>query len=980
MLLGLCAVGLAQAQLAGDCASLGGRYLNAAGACTLCPAGYGCPSSTLAINSSTLESYRCQPGSYSPDMGSTGCTPCPANTIAASKGQISCTACPITDSSPANSSACTVCGNTTFYYKNGNSCLSKTVCQPGRQYESSPGTSTSDRTCRSLTPCTQVGTYLPAGTTCVTGGKLLCPDTRKQYIRRYPTGVSDWECWTWQACPAKHYVRQRLEADPEGYILREQVCAAYTACNLDKQYLLVDGTGTEMMDNVCMPVTECDAATQYVAVEKTSTSDRVCKDRTVCDPLVEYTLWLGNGTHDTACAPRTLCSDQSYELQAPVQSHRNLGVTVMGRDSVCQNYTKCGPGSYASFPGNSTADRACSPCPPGSYSLGGSEGECLPCLVGTYADTAGATACKACTVCDDAFVEPRTWIWQEGGAVPPEGSDNYTWFLCPANATCKSAYRSLCTAAADAACMVCPSPAFYLDPASNLCKGCDTGYVEVALTDQAGAVPAAERCEQCPAGYYCPGPGTHKLCPGGMISFLALSGESQQAEARILDTGPDDDSTVVKFVTVPSSPPGSSLPSQCSCNARGGFQADKGAFLRCEACPDGTFSVPGQQGDCTVCPVGKYSKADVWAMGRRVRSPPPPLDLCHLLNQATVHRASGISGIGAIDAFKVNVGTVGFPIYPYRTVEEAIREVLALAANASLAQVRAACAPLLAAVGNPATLEAEPVLVGATECTPCPAEAPSTKREGATSAQECTRCPAEHFWDGKAGRCARCKAPCSAGTNYEHVPCTDSTDRECRFCDRTVCGYGEYPSTCPDSDPLNPSRGCRKCNNKPEGDDSSEYVPFDPSLQMIGFFAGGGARQSDLTSCPWRCREGFFVVRELGSSSGGSNLAATSRCEPCTRYNATTCPAGFVYLPCTGDADASCGSRRCDPEAAGMPSNNAEWVLAAKGPGTEAGIVRNGGPALSPLDETLPNQGCMWACKEGYKEVQAPASGVRLCV
>lgn len=504
-----------------------------------------------------------------------------------------------------------------------------------------------------------------------------------------------------------------------------------------------------------------------------------------------------------------------------------------------------------------------------------------------------------------------------------------------------------------------------------MCKGCDTGHVVVQSVASLSMLLPTERCQQCPAGYYCPNQGTYKLCPGGMVSFLAPLGGAQQDEVQILDTRDGmSGSTVVQFVTVPSSPVGSSLASHCSCTAKGGFREARGAFLHCEACPSGWFAPPGE--GCSVCPVGKYSQATLEERGRHVQSPPTGQQVCDLLKKAFSKQQGSI--FTPITLSGVVAGTVGFPVYPYPTVEAAARGLLDLDASASLQDTMAACALL-----PEAPVGGEPILVGATECTPCPPEAPSTKREGTASREGCSVCPDEHFLDPAQGVCKKCREPCAASTHYEHTPCTDTTNRVCRFCDRAVCGYGEYPSSCPDSDPLNPSRGCKRCNNKPEGDESSEYVAFDPALKRIDFAgsAGSAAQEGDLTSCPWRCKPGFFVVREPGTE-GASNLAAASRCQACTAYNATTCPAGSVYHPCTGDADASCGVGLCDPKQAGMPSNNAEWVLAVLAGGGE--IVRNGGPGLLPANGTLPNQGCLWACKEGYREVQAPASGVRLCV
>lgn len=244
------------------------------------------------------------------------------------------------------------------------------------------------------------------------------------------------------------------------------------------------------------------------------------------------------------------------------------------------------------------------------------------------------------------------------------------------------------------------------------------------------------------------------------------------------------------------------------------------------------------------------------------------------------------------------------------------------------------------------------VVVGATECKSCADPSrPHTKQNGSWYVENCTKCPSEHFFDVGSNTCKKCSAPCS-GANaiapnlFETRECTDDHDRFCSFCDGTTCQPGEYYSGCPGGNPLFPSRGCGSCTNAPSA--NARYI--EPVV-----------RPTTSTSCPWVCNEGFY------------STATGNECFPCTTFNATTCPAGKIFVPCSDEEerDASC-NMDCLP--GDKPLLHSRWVKA---------VIDSAGGTGRPLrndDPSRHNEACLWECEDGFEMVRKGDSNVALCV
>jgi len=263
----------------------------------------------------------------------------------------------------------------------------------------------------------------------------------------------------------------------------------------------------------------------------------------------------------------------------------------------------------------------------------------------------------------------------------------------------------------------------------------------------------------------------------------------------------------------------------------------------------------------------------------------------------------------------------------------------------------------------------ETVTIGASVCTPCPASRPHTWDVGSTSEEACKRCPENQFFDAAASRCRACRPPCDTPYEYEVVPCTDTTQRFCVFCDMRdeACdaSLGEYPSSALDGQgwpgPIDEWRACARCSNKPLGETSYYFAPE----------AGSEAKAAGIW-CTWRCVAGYFS--ELGSD--GQQQQQGEVCKPCTPMTAENCKPGFIHRPCSSETneDASC-SEPCDAEALGKPGGNSdetsEWVwttlVTVEGTGGSNDAGRR--LALNPSGgmDGSPNQGCMWRCKAGFR-------------
>lgn len=159
-----------------------------------------------------------------------------------------------------------------------------------------------------------------------------------------------------------------------------------------------------------------------------------------------------------------------------------------------------------------------------------------------------------------------------------------------------------------------------------------------------------------------------------------------------------------KFVTVPTSTPGSIFPSSCSCSTAGGFEGGSSTGLvGCTPCEDGYYSAPGMQA-CQQCPAGKYA--------------------ARLVGQRDFYRCPNATS----PAIRFS------PAYVWKSPVP----------SNMLGQL--GCMQLA---------------VGADACTSCPASRPYTLGAGSTSLEDCRRCPSGMYMDNVLSRCVQCRAACS---------------------------------------------------------------------------------------------------------------------------------------------------------------------------------------------------------------------------
>jgi hypothetical protein len=233
--------------------------------------------------------------------------------------------------------------------------------------------------------------------------------------------------------------------------------------------------------------------------------------------------------------------------------------------------------------------------------------------------------------------------------------------------------------------------------------------------------------------------------------------------------------------------------------------------------------------------------------------------------------------------------------------------------------------------------------IGSSQCTQCPVHLPHTRSDGSTTIDDCVKCGDGTFFDAVTNLCQECTPVCDSSTSFEQVSCTALYNRVCWFCDRSSCGIGDYISDCPGDYASigKPEKGCKKCISKPA---NSSFV----ETKIPG---------SGPNTCTWACDQGFY------------STAGIFKCNSCTLFNATTCPAGMLFNPCNSilQKDSSCLLECVSPD---KPLINSEWLKAVFN-------YRTGLPILND-DPYLPNTSCMWKCISGYTKTTT-STGIVIC-
>lgn len=673
----------------------------------------------------------CGPGTRYPatQLTSSACEPCPRNTWNAEWNQTACIPCTMNTQlaqTGAQSNLCANCPNNTRAEPGGD-CRCPTpdytekACTAG-----SPGCNSNGKRCISWADATPkkpiTCDYLQQWRNTITGectrARRRCNPGDDQSLccalglSSVHTQTQDSTCYldtAWGGeCPPGHYKLRSMIVDTNGVVMSPLECRLVDECEEDQYELRPPGP---TQDRVCVYKTNCGEEDFYEAQPATNTSDAICLPRTRCDYGTEYLRTKGGRRGNDECGTTANPCQVGTFLSAPATNATRTatGNTTEGTPGECSPYTKCRPGQHPVAQGTLDRDQQCEDCPAGTFGVTGAE--CIACQTGTWFSSApGSTHCTQCTSClSDNSSVPRI-------------------HACPPEEECLPGTWSMCNATHDAVCTDCPK-SWNRVARTGWCTPCAKGYHNTGEN-----VRGLGACVECKENTFCDSPTTYEACPN-LQAF-------QQAGAATL-------------TWVPSSIPGSSRPSHCTCADAGGFdsQASGGSLAGCIPCQDGYYSAPSQAETCLPCPRG------TWSQQRTTRD----------------HYKCPIPG-----------STLG-------------------------AEVRS---PAGALIRHPHEgTEPCEFTVGATSCTTCPTN--HTRRWPATSQEDCSLCEPGQWYDGSSQTCSTCSAACDDTTQYETRPCTEAADRVCATCDRSCEEPGEFSSRCPGYDPLRPERGCGLCTNLP---------------------------------------------------------------------------------------------------------------------------------------------------------------------
>ncbi|KAJ7990480.1 hypothetical protein DPEC_G00300750 [Dallia pectoralis] len=572
-----------------------------------CPAGHYCPTGT-AIE------VPCEPGTYSPSLGSARCLTCPNGTACSSSGTREASLCPAGHFCPAGCVFPIPCPVGTLYDQTGGH--SPSVCRPCPPglYCDIPGISTPQGQCQqgffcqggAPGPVPQSSASFPRNGPCPVGhyclsgslSPLPCPAGS---IRNQTGGLSMDSCFS---CPPGHYCSNEGLASPTG------LCAPGFYCPFD------------------------------------------------FSSTTPYAFLCPKGHYCPEGSPLALpCSTGEYQPNPGSESCIPCRPGFYCEEAVVGDPWPCPPHSYCP-----AATMVPQTCPNGTFTpaeTGGlqEERECLPCLPGWFCRAGKLQGrCAAGHLCMSGSSEltpqePHAnwshceWGMQCAGPCPagfycPEGSEQPE--VCPGNTI-----RVSPGAATIHECLPCPpqhwckqgDPVLHLCPAGHYCDGLvsgdsrrGAGPTECPLfsyrsTPGAGSKGDCDPCPPgtyctstgltdysgypCPPGYWCRGTGPPILCPAGTMRPLPGAAAPSQCEPCVGGSYcPDPRSTGQPNVAgIPcrasyQCPPGTGSESLCKAGSYCGPQTAKP-----EACPEGYICPEGSQTYNTpqqVCPFPYY--------------------------------------------------------------------------------------------------------------------------------------------------------------------------------------------------------------------------------------------------------------------------------------------------------------------------------------------------------------------------------------
>lgn len=598
-----------------------GTYsVGSATACTVCPSGFACPSTSQAVVT------QCSTGTYSTG-GQESCSICPAGMACdiygvsivpcaagyyALEGAGVCTACRAGFSCPYTTIKYELpCTNGTYSLGGASSC---TNCPPG---SSCPSTSSAPQACASgtfsigrQTSCT----VCLAGYSCSsTTSNVMTPCASGYYSLAGSAGCT--------YCPSGYYCATRSSApiicpagsfSAGGQIICTVASPGYFVPNSGLSLQFICGTGYYSNGGassctLCNPGYMCPSGST-----EPSPSGSECPVGGFCNPANTFTP-CQVGTYGvvtagtsyaqacTACDPGFVCPATGLTLATrtvcPAGGYCPGGSSAM---------TPCPSGTFSTRTGQISIS-TCDPCPIGTYCLnqgtvsgtscpanyycpeGTSNFQNYPCPAGTYGTTTGLYSASQCTNCTSGFFCPggRSPIACSAGTYNPYfgGASNSSCMTCEPGYACPDTGMVAMT--------VPCSPGYYCLAGTTNSRqyACPAGTYSDAtnLVSQSG-------CTQCPAGYTCGIATTTATLSPCRASFYCPAGTSSGNDIAC-PAGRYSSSTLLKASSECSICPAGSF---CS----GGQTAVSGICRRGYYCPIG--STVGTQ---NACPAGTFSNS-----------------------------------------------------------------------------------------------------------------------------------------------------------------------------------------------------------------------------------------------------------------------------------------------------------------------------------------------------------------------------------
>ena len=563
-------------------------------ACTICPIGFYCPSTLRPLMK------ECDAGYYAPTTGMAACSQCPANNYC--KDKKTATPCP-----------------TGFYSLLGwGVCIQ---CPPGKS-------------CSGATPTTcSAGTYSPEGTsnclTCPSG--YYCPAEASRPIPcQQGTAQGSTGQGSCTACSSGSYSLLGATACT--------LCPAGSYCAVSSQVPLLCPIGTYSSSGASS-CTQCNSGYACPTGSTTATNGPCplgffCTWNTINSvqllnfqpcPAGYYGTTQGQNTQGAACSqcPQgyycpivgmsvpLLCPKGKY---CPTQSTSATGCTAGSYNpkygsSSNSDCLACPAGSYCP-----TAEDEPIPCPPGYYCPASSSSYTSQCAAGTYASVNPSTQLTDCLTCPagaycllgsgaPSLCPPGTYNSNTGSL------DSTSCLSCGAGHACPK-YGNIKDSG-----VPCP-PGYYCTagtqyPTQNPCAA---GTYSDSFDAQSSAT-----CLACPAGYIC-NAGTNRftapmvICPSG--SWCGASTSTATITPCTAGTyNPYTGGTSSSSCSF-NCPPGKYCPAGSSAPAglcTDGYYCPQGTgAANANACPAGTYSTgPGlkSQTECVKCPAGYYCAA-----------------------------------------------------------------------------------------------------------------------------------------------------------------------------------------------------------------------------------------------------------------------------------------------------------------------------------------------------------------------------------